>query len=88
VIPTEGSPAYTFARRLSAQRLWDRHFQAPYVEFYGREHINLIPEILAELRPYFTIEQSRYFPLPFLPFAFCNLCVGYVLRPRAAPLFT
>lgn len=86
VIPTEGSPAYSLARRLSAQRLWYRYFSAPYVEFYGREHINLVPEILAELHPYFTIERRSCFPLPFLPMVFCNLCLGYVLKPRATAL--
>jgi len=86
VIPTEGSPAYGLARRLSAQRVWYRHFTAPYVEFYGREHINLVPEILAELDPYFTVERHAHFPLPFLPFVFCNLCIGYALNPRPQPL--
>ena len=85
VLPTEGSPAYSLARKLSAERVWYRHFTAPYVEFYGREHINLIPEVLAELAPYFTIEHRSCFPLPFLPFHFCNLCIGYVLKPRAQP---
>jgi SAM-dependent methyltransferase len=86
VIPTEGSPAYSLARRLSAQRLWYRHFTAPYEEFYRREHLNLVPEILAELHPLFTIERRRFFPLPFLPFIFCNLCIGLALRPRPQPL--
>jgi SAM-dependent methyltransferase len=85
VIPTEGSPAYGLARRLSAQRLWYRHFDAPYEEFYRREHINLVPEILAELDPYFTVETRRFFPL-HVPFWFCNLCIGYALRPRPVPL--
>ncbi len=82
VVPTEGSPAYSLARKLSAERLWYRHYTAPYVEFYGREHINLVPEILAELDPWFIVERRSCFPLPFLPFFFCNLCIGYVLRPR------
>jgi SAM-dependent methyltransferase len=86
VLPTEGSPAYGLARKLSAERVWYRHYTAPYVEFYGREHINLIPEVLAELAPYFTIEHRSCFPLPFLPFIFCNLCIGYVLKPRAQVL--
>lgn len=84
VIPTEGSPAYGLARRLSAQRLWYRHFTAPYEEFYTREHINLVPEIRAELAPLFTIETSRHFPL-LVPLHFCNLCIGYSLRPRPTP---
>lgn len=82
VVPTEGSPAYSLARRISAERLWRRHYDAPYAEFYRREHINRIPEILSELDAWFTIERRGCFPFPFLPFHFCNLCIGYVLRPR------
>jgi SAM-dependent methyltransferase len=82
VIPTEGSPAYTLARKLSAERVWNRHFSVSYAEFYRREHINHVPEILAELDPYFEIESRSYFPLG-VPVWFCNLCIGYALRPRA-----
>jgi SAM-dependent methyltransferase len=84
VIPTEGSPAYSLARKLSAERVWNRHFSVPYAEFYQREHINLVPEILAELDPWFEIESRAFFPLR-LPLWFCNLCIGYRLRPRRQP---
>lgn len=84
VIPTEGSPAYGLARKVSAQRVWNRRFGVPYAEFYRREHINRVPEILAELEPYFTIEKQSFFPLG-LPLWFCNLCIGLALRPRAEP---
>jgi SAM-dependent methyltransferase len=87
VIPTEGSPAYGLARKISAERLWKRHFEAPYAEFYKREHINVVPEILEELRPYFTIETRAFFPLG-VPFTFCNLCIGLSLAPRAQPTLT
>ncbi len=86
VIPTEGSPAYSLARKISAERVWNKHFNVSYAEFYKRAHINLPPEILAELAPYFTIETKRFFPLPFLPFVFNNLCIGLSLKPRPAPL--
>ena len=86
VIPTEGSPAYSIARKLSAERVWKKHFNVPYREFIGREHINLPHEIMAELDPFFTIEVKRFFPLSFLPAIFCNLCIGLALRPRPAPL--
>lgn len=82
VIPTEGSPAYGLARKLSAERVWNRHFDVSYKEFYKREHINLPHEILAELNPYFTVEARSFFPLPFLPFLFNNLVIGLSLRPR------
>lgn len=85
-IPTEGSAAYTLARKLSAERVWYRNFEAPYAEFYSREHINLVPEILEELHPYFIIENRSFFPLPFLPFLFNNLVIGLSLVPRKTPL--
>jgi SAM-dependent methyltransferase len=84
VIPTEGSLAYSLARKISAERVWNRHFDAPYAEFYKREHINLVPEILAELAPYFTVEAKTFFPLG-VPLVFCSLVIGLVLRPRPAP---
>ncbi len=85
VIPTEGSLAYSAARKISAQRVWNRHFDVDYAEFYKREHINVPHEILAELAPYFEIETRRFFPLPFLPLVATNLVVGFSLRPRATP---
>jgi SAM-dependent methyltransferase len=86
VIPTEGSLAYSLARKISAERVWNKRFGRGYEEFYKREHINVPHEILAELDPYFTIESRSYFPLPFLPMIFSNLCIGMALRPRPAPL--
>jgi hypothetical protein len=70
---------------ISAERVWKKHFNVPYKEFIGREHINLPHEILAELDPYFTIEARSFFPLK-VPFVFCNLCIGLSLKPRPAPL--
>ena len=84
VIPTEGSPAYALARKISAQRLWNKHFSVNYAEFYKREHINLPDEIQAELAPYFEVRKRGFFPLR-VPLLFCNLCVGLVLTPRETP---
>jgi SAM-dependent methyltransferase len=86
VIPTEGSPAYTLARKISAERLYKKRYGGDYSWFYRREHINLPAEIFEELDPYFTVEHRTFFPLPFLPMTFCNLCIGLALRPRPAPL--
>ena len=88
VIPCEGSAAYTIARKISAQRIFEKTYGVPYSTFISREHINLPHEILAELNPYFELEQKRLFPLPFLPFVFCNLCIGLALKPRQTPLAT
>ena len=86
VIPCEGSAAYSFARKISAQRLFEKTYGMSYDVFISREHINLPHEIMAELDPYFTIEARRFFPLPFLPFIFNNLCIGLALKPRPTPL--
>jgi SAM-dependent methyltransferase len=85
VIPTEGSPAYSLARRLSAERVWNQRFGGGYAEFYTREHLNLPHEILEELSPYFTLVSRSFFPL-MVPFTFCNLCIGLALKPRPQPL--
>ena len=86
VIPCEGSPAYSLARKISAERVYNRHFSGGYDWLISREHINRPHEILAELKPYFTIERKVLFPLPFLPFVLNNLCIGLSLKPRPTPL--
>jgi SAM-dependent methyltransferase len=88
VIPCEGSPAYTLARKISAERVYKRRYGGDYSWFHTREHINLPDEILAELNPYFTIATKSFFPLPFLPFIFNNLVIGLNLVPRTTPLGT
>jgi SAM-dependent methyltransferase len=88
VIPCEGSPAYSLARKISAQRIFEKTYGMSYDVFIKREHINLPHEILAELHPYFTVQEKSFFPLPFLPFIVNNLCIGLVLKPRPAPLAT
>ena len=81
VIPCEGSPAYTLARRISAQRIFERRYKQSYKWFIEREHINKPHEILEELRPYFEVVHRSFFPLP-LPAVLCNLVIGLTLRPR------
>ncbi|MEO6568508.1 MAG: methyltransferase domain-containing protein [Opitutaceae bacterium] len=88
VIPCEGSPAYSLARKISAERVYKKRYGGDYSWFYKREHINLPQEILSELNPYFSIEAKSFFPLPFLPFIFNNLVIGLSLIPRATPLAT
>jgi SAM-dependent methyltransferase len=86
VIPCEGGAAYLLARRLSAQRVFERTYKMPYDLIIKREHINLPAEILAEAAPYFTVEPKRLFPFPFLPFIAPNLVIGLVFTPRPAPI--
>src|SRR5262249_25366460 len=79
VIPCEGSLAYTLARRISAQRMFEKRYKQPYKWFIEREHINLPAEILSELHPYFEVTDMTFFPLP-VPLLFCNLVIGLTLK--------
>ncbi|MBV8803195.1 MAG: class I SAM-dependent methyltransferase [Gammaproteobacteria bacterium] len=82
VIPCEGGWAYTLARKISAQKIFEHRYKQPYQWFIEREHINVPHEILEELKPYFEIIHRSYFPLLF-PFLNFNLCIGMTLRPRS-----
>src|SRR5262249_13229540 len=64
VLPCEGGFAYSLARRVSAQRIFERRYEMPYDWFIKREHVNLPTEILTEVRKYFIIEKLRFFPIP------------------------
>jgi ubiquinone/menaquinone biosynthesis C-methylase UbiE len=81
VIPCEGSMAYTLARRISAQRIFEKRYKQPYRWLIEREHLNRPDEIIPELQKCFSIQHRSFFPLP-LPFVFCNLCLGMTLRPK------
>lgn len=81
VIPCEGGLAYGLARRVSAQRIFERRYRQSYDWFIQREHINRPAEILEELRSWFDVCHRAYFPLR-VPMVFCNLCIGLTLRPK------
>ncbi len=83
VIPCEGGLAYSFARLISAQRIFEKRYKMPYDWFIKREHINNASEILEELSRKFIIESSSYFPLRIKALNF-NLCVGLNLKPIQA----
>jgi SAM-dependent methyltransferase len=81
VIPCEGGLAYALARRISAQRFFERRYKMPYRWLIEREHINVPREILGVLDEHFTIEHRSFFPL-FVPSVNLNLAMGLTLRPR------
>lgn len=81
VIPCEGSLAYSIARKISAQRIFEARYKQSYRWFIEREHINLPNEIFEELSPFFSLTSSTYFPIP-LKAEFCNLCIGATFRPK------
>jgi hypothetical protein len=81
VIPCEGSAAYALARKISAQRIFEKRYKQSYRWFIEREHLNVPAEIFEELAPYFERTKSTYFPIP-VDFEFCNLCIGASFTPR------
>lgn len=81
VIPCEGSLAYGLARRISAQRVFEKRYRQSYRWFIEREHINLPNEILRELSKYFLLSSSSYYPIP-IKLEFCNLCIGATFTPK------
>jgi ubiquinone/menaquinone biosynthesis C-methylase UbiE len=84
VIPCEGSLAYVLARRISAQRYFEKRYKQSYRWFIKREHLNKPGEIIRELQQHFTIKHRGFFPIP-VPLTLCNLCIGLTLQPRARP---
>ena len=82
VIPCEGGLLYSLARKMSAQRLFERRYQQRYQWFIEREHINRPSEIVQELEPYFYIKHRQFFPF-LLPIVHSNLCIGMTLYPRS-----
>ncbi len=83
VIPCEGSLAYSLARRISAQRVFESNFKMPYAPIIANEHVNMAVEIQAELKKRFTRSWQRFFPLPFLPFEDCNLVIASTWEKRS-----
>jgi SAM-dependent methyltransferase len=81
VLPCEGGLVYTLARRISAQRIFEKRYNQPYRWLIEREHINQPHEIIGELERHFRITHRAFFPL-LLPLIFCNLCIGLTLRPN------
>jgi SAM-dependent methyltransferase len=81
VIPCEGGLAYSLARRISAQRIFEKRYRQPYGWFIEREHVSQPHEILEELAECFTVEHRAFFPL-LVPSVQLNLCIGLTLRPR------
>lgn len=81
VIPCEGGTLYTFARKISAQRLFEKRYKQSYKWFIEREHVNRPNEIQEELEKYFKIVHRQFFPF-VLPIINFNLCIGLTLTPK------
>lgn len=80
VIPCEGGLAYSLARRVSAQRIFEKRYGMSYDWFIKSEHINVPSEIIEECRPYFRVVRRRHFPL-LVSVTSLNLVIGLELAP-------
>lgn len=78
VIPCEGGLSYGLARRISAQRIFEKRYNQKYDWLVSIEHINRPHEIIYELKKLFKIEETSYFPM-LIPNISLNLCIGMVL---------
>lgn len=81
MIPCEGGMAYSFARRISAQRVFEKRYKTSYDWFVASEHINLPNEIMEECDREFTLASRRFFPLR-VPVVTANLVIGLEYAPR------
>ncbi len=81
VIPCEGGFAYSLARKISAQRIFEKRYHQPYKWFIEREHVNRPGEIIEELSRYFRVIRRKYWPLR-IPAEWCNLVIGLTLVPK------
>ena len=76
VIPCEGGLAYSFARKISAQRFFEREFKQDYTPIIKSEHVNNCDEICLLLDEGFHEVKRKYFPL-LIPVMNLNLCIGF-----------
>lgn len=79
VIPCEGGMAHTFARSISAARLFKKNFGMDFGPIHKNEHLSTYPEIKEECRRFFKVSKERFFPL-VLPIHSINLVSGFRLR--------
>jgi SAM-dependent methyltransferase len=84
VIPCEGGLAYSVARRISAQRIFEKEFGMSYEWLIRSEHVNVPWEIQMELEKRFRLVGSRYFPFR-VPSTAVNLVIGLSLEPLVQP---
>jgi len=82
VIPCEGGLANSVARKLTTARLFRKHWSLDYTPVILHEHVSTCDEIMDLLSKHFNKKFSRFFPFPFIPLIFPNLCVGMRLEKK------
>jgi SAM-dependent methyltransferase len=81
VIPCEGGLAYSLARKISTQRIFEKKYKSSYTPIIKNEHVSEAWEILAELEKLFVFEQMTYWPLK-VPATQVNLVISLLCKVR------
>jgi SAM-dependent methyltransferase len=83
VLPCEGGLLYTLGRRLTTQRIFEKRYGMSFDWCIASEHVNVVPEIVAELDARFARERrsSAWFPSR-LATVHANVCAGFTYRRR------
>ncbi|MBF0299334.1 MAG: class I SAM-dependent methyltransferase [Oligoflexia bacterium] len=81
VIPCEGSFAYSIARKISSQRLFEKRYKMDYDWWIKSEHLSYPDEIYNEIAKYFKLVKKKYFPLNIFPNQHLNLVIGLSFQP-------
>jgi ubiquinone/menaquinone biosynthesis C-methylase UbiE len=81
VIPCEGGLANSCVRFVTSRRAFTKKFKMRYGWLIRSEHVNQCDEILEEINRFFHFQKRSFFPLK-VPFVFCNLCIGLILKKK------
>ena len=84
MIPCEGGLAHRLARRLTAQRLFEKEFGMDYRWIIRSEHVNVPMGASGGAQEALPPAGSRYLPFR-LPSTTINLAVGITLEPLPDP---
>lgn len=81
VLPCEGGFAHTMGRKLTAERLFKKHFKMDFKPICKNEHVSTFPEIMEVLKERFVISRQSYFP-SIIPIHSLNFIAGFRLVKR------
>lgn len=82
VIPCDPGTLYSFARKISTQRLFRKRYNDDFGWLIASEHINTPKEIFDEIDKVFQVSHRSYFPSVF-PVKDFNLAIGITLRKKS-----
>lgn len=81
VIPCDPGFLYRLARKISAEKIYNKNFKGSYDWLIKREHLNHPSEIINLLKQQFDILDIKYFPF-IIKSINANLCIGITLQKK------